>query len=486
MHYLIIIIVIAVIIILQFIYYSNNREQITDFSSIFPEEHNAYTLDIDETTKAVLGIKSTHYNSVLAVILISINKYLSNNKGAVSDFHLMKDIVDRNCNAVEEKINTQIPIPLYLGLMGTMAGILTGVGFLVISGDLNALLGNTTPDNNVSEGVGALMGGVALAMISSIVGILLTTIGSSIVQKSKAIVEKNKNTFLSWIQAELLPNLSSDVSGALVKMSKNLTYFNKTFSSNTEQLQQVFQQINESYRSHAEMMESINRMKITEIATANIEVYDKLKNCTDEIGHFSIYLQNVNEYISNVKSLNEKLDRNEMRTKVVEDMGIFFKSEIEQIEARKGFINQTIGTIDNTLQKTFNKLQENVVELANQLSRTNVQQTEKLEKAIDEQQVILRKKLEETPKLIEELRNLTEIKRGITNFKDATDRQNKKIDELAAAIRELAQVKSAGGSVKSTMPRWLKIIAIVGGGLISLSCLIFIINAVIEIVKKLF
>ena len=61
-----------------------------------------------------------------------MNNYLDNNKSAVSDFHLMKDIVDRNCDAKEEEIQTQIPVPLYLGLIGTMSGILIGVGFLVL------------------------------------------------------------------------------------------------------------------------------------------------------------------------------------------------------------------------------------------------------------------------------------------------------------------------------------------------------------------
>ncbi len=40
--------------------------------------------------------------------------------------------------------------------------------------------------------------------------ILLTTSGSNITKDAKAEVEKNKNTFLSWMQAELLPNISNN------------------------------------------------------------------------------------------------------------------------------------------------------------------------------------------------------------------------------------------------------------------------------------
>ena len=52
----------------------------------------------------------------------------------------MKDIIDRNCDSVEEEIQALIPIPIYLGLVGTMLGILVGAGLLVFSGGLHDLL----------------------------------------------------------------------------------------------------------------------------------------------------------------------------------------------------------------------------------------------------------------------------------------------------------------------------------------------------------
>ncbi len=65
----------------------------------------------------VEGINANPTNPIFNVILTSINRYLANNKGQVSDYYLMKDIVDRNVDAKEDEINTLIPIPLYLGLI---------------------------------------------------------------------------------------------------------------------------------------------------------------------------------------------------------------------------------------------------------------------------------------------------------------------------------------------------------------------------------
>ena len=71
-------------------------------------------------------------------------------------------------------------------------------------------------------------------------------------------------------------------------------------------------------------MQAINRLKIENIASANIEVYDKLKNCTNEIGVFALYLQKANEYLTSVQVLNQKLDNYERRTQVIESAGNFF------------------------------------------------------------------------------------------------------------------------------------------------------------------
>ena len=57
----------------------------------------------------------------------------------------MKDVVERYCDADEEEITTQQPIPLYLGLMGTMVGIIiigviyNGMNLLRISSYLQTI-----------------------------------------------------------------------------------------------------------------------------------------------------------------------------------------------------------------------------------------------------------------------------------------------------------------------------------------------------------
>lgn len=418
-------------------------------------------------------------NETRETIIRSINSYLLSNKNSVSDFHLIKDIVERNSDIEEDEIATQTPMPLYYGLMGTMAGILVGIGFLVISGGLHNLLTTFDPplgaspyqildlkkdyDAVATKGVIELLSGVALAMISSILGILLTSIGSTKIKEAKAEVEKYKHRFLSWMQAELLPKLNTDMADSFEKMTRNLADFNRTFSSNTEKLEKTLSLVNESYQGQAQVLNAINNLKINGVAKANIEVYDKLRNCTDEIGKFYNFLQSTNEYVSNIRVLNEKLDSHETRTKAIEDMGLFFKEERANMQAWSGVVSKSITEVDSGLDNLINKAKDNISKQFDELVKHTIKQREGYEKVIEEQQDALLKKMTEISKVVDEIKNLSAVKTSMANIEKVTLDQNRKIDRLVDSIRELAQTKSSGQSqTKSRISKWVDMATIAG------------------------
>jgi len=516
MHYLLIITIIAVIVIIQLRFFSNTKRKISDFLRIFPEKADEYKLQkealidtinsakdddlnkmletcglnpdeyhsvrqnadgedipvfqrkkarkdlIDKLANDTVGITVSlwHNNETLKTIVNSINDYLKNNK-TVSDFHLMKDIVDRNCDAKEEEISTQIPVPLYMGLVGTMAGILIGILYLWLSGGIGDLL--STGGGSGADGVEALLGGVALAMISSILGIILTTWGSNKFKTAKSIVEKNKHGFLSWIQAKLLPTLSDNVVGAIRAMTANLNNFNDKFAQNTGNLGSALVKVNESYKMQVQLLNVVKKISEKDLTRQNLQLYHALQNSTAEIGTLAEYLKNCNDYLANVRALNDKLDVSEQRTKAIEGMAAFFKDEIEQIEQRKEAINKAIGKIDSIIEERLRKLGENAAD--------NV---ENFYKALGKQQDALQRKLDETEVIVSELKNLSAIKDSIAKFEKATSEQNQKIDKLSETIKELAQVKAVGGKIKITLPKWLKIGSVVIGIIIIITCLFLI------------
>ena len=490
-HYIIIIAIIAVIVYFQVRVFSDTKKKINNFLSIFSKKDSEYSLvslkdneynqkvkeienaNFQETvelckkynldsTKYIYtkideeGVENTYIgrgitdvliskvpvavgifvksnNITLKTIITSINNYLKNNK-SVSDFHLMKDIVDRNCDAIEDEINTQIPIPLYLGLVGTMAGILTGILYLWLTGGISDLL--SAKGSSGADGVEALLGGVALAMISSILGILLTTWGSNKFKNVKSVVESDKHTFLSWIQAKLLPTLSDNVVGAIREMTGNLTEFNKAFSDNTSNLGDALSKVNESYKLQTQLIDTVNKIQEGRTAATNLTLLNKLIESSEQIGTLAEYLQDTNQYLTNVRALNDKLDLNENRTRAMEEMGTFFKTELGQIEARKGVISQAVGKVDDYLQQSLEKLKENSEAQFNELQNSTIKQ-----------QDILQRKSEEIEKLVTELKQLTAVKECISKFEQTMRTQNSKLDNLANAIQALAKAKAEGTNV---------------------------------------
>lgn len=507
MHYIIVIAIIAVILILQVKTFFSTNTRLSVFKDIFGETKNVYFLKNKETIrrieeanddelvhmitnagfeindfnsvdqdfdgyyditflsekakskliakyKDIGGITTTHENPILNTIFTSINDYLSNNKG--KDFHLMKDIVDRNCDAIEEEIQTQIPVPLYLGLVGTMAGILVGVGYLVFTGGLNELLNSNTTASNGVKGVEALMGGIAIAMLASIVGILLTTLGADNAKTAKASIEKNKNVFLSWIQAELLPTMSDSISDAMERMTIRLTEFNDTFASNTSNLGIALSKVNESYHLQTQIINAVKQIQDKDVTTNNIKLLTKLIECSDQIGTLGTYLQNTNGYLENVRALNSKLDEYEGRTQVIENAGKFYsKNErwlSENLDSANLEVKGALGRFHETVETSFKKLSESMDSQVIGINNSMLKQQTSIEKAFEQQQEVLQGKFKETTKLLVELENLTAVKNSMKNLEKATSDQNKKIEKLADAINKLAEVKVGD---RSQTPTWL-------------------------------
>ena len=337
-HYTIIGITIVGIVIFQIRSFLLNDKNAKKFKSIFPRlTDDTYRIEIEfsEINKHVNSIHTDYKNNILNVILDTLNSYLEKNSSTANDFHLMKDIVERNCSIKEEEIDTRNSMPLYLGLMGTMAGILIGVGFLVFNGGLDLLLDTSQADSaEAAKGLKELLGGVAIAMISGIVGIALTTINFAKLNKAKALVEKNKNDFYSWIQAQLLPSLNLDTANSLHKLSQNLVTFNNSFSENTKELGDTLSKINTSYKNQEELIRTIGELNINDIASANIRVLEEFRKSADQIGEFNQYLHAVTGYISKIDILTERIDAQLTRTKAIEDMGVFFKEEIQQVDRK--------------------------------------------------------------------------------------------------------------------------------------------------------
>ena len=454
LHYILVILVILTIIVAQVYIYKNTQKKIVTYKSIFPNSTSSYSIvetvihadnsnDEDESfsenidTISVSQLKINTNNDTLKEIRDALNMYLQKNKGAASDFYLMKDVVERYCDAEEEEINIQQPIPLYLGLMGTMVGIILGIGFIAVSGGLSS--------ESLMDNITSLMTCVAIAMAASLVGICCTTLISWSAKSATSKVEADKNRFYSWLQTELLPVLSGNAVNALYLLQHNLMTFNQTFQSNIEGLDGALSKVVESSREQIELINLIKDIDIKKVAQANITVLKELKECTGEIAVFNKYLHSVSGFLHSVNELNSNINEHLNRTAVIENMGIFFEREISQVAAREKYINEVVAKVDDTLRKTFEKLSESTKESVTQLRNNSVtefdallkhysEQKEEFARMLKEQREEFADRNTETTEFMKEIRNLADIKVAIGQLVESEKCQASMLERLVSCL----------------------------------------------------
>ena len=79
---------------------------------------------------------------------------------------------------------------------------------------------------NPEVAIGALLGGIALAMIVSFLGLLFTTLLSIKHKNVKADVDTQKNKFYNWLQYSVMPNMAGDLPSAVNQLREYLSSFN--------------------------------------------------------------------------------------------------------------------------------------------------------------------------------------------------------------------------------------------------------------------
>ena len=442
----------TILLVIGFISWEAYQFKVTEllikrYRSIFPGSAKVTVFLIKSGNKN-LQIETSHKSEAFDNIVSTLNRYLNENSEQVSDYHLMKDVVDRNRDISESEIETIIPYTQYIGLVGTMIGIFIGVIVLVWGGGLKSLMsGSSTAlaDSGVTE----LLGGVALAVISSAVGLLLTMRASYLFKEAKSKVELCENNFLSWIQSELLPNLSTDFTATLVKMTNNLKDFNETFSSNTQRLDNTLSKVNETYSDQVKLLETLEKINISKFASANVKVYQSLKDSTDEIALLAASLKDTRLYIEAVKELTSRLGEAEERAKTWERMGQFFEKEISEIEKRKAYISEAVGNVDEKLESSFKQLGQLSKEKVDSIAEKVIDQNDKLDQVMSQQQEVLESKLYEMADAIEKRnQRLTETFNYLDQIVTALPEQMK---QSSSELSNLPLIKQGIEDLQKTM-----------------------------------
>ncbi|CAA9262727.1 MAG: hypothetical protein AVDCRST_MAG95-2376 [uncultured Adhaeribacter sp.] len=260
-----------------------------------------------------------------AEILNDTNTYLRNNKGAAADFNILKDISERQSEVQEDEITATVATPLYVGLLGTFLGVIFGLSGIILGG------GVTT------EAIQTFIAGVVVAMIGSFFGLLFTLWGNTLFKNARFERDRHQNNYYTFLQAQLLPRLHSDMAGSLTSLKAVLDSFNREFLDKVADFKPIIAGITANIEVQKNFLEKLEQIGYDQMAKASLQVFDKVTQSTEEFQKFLGYQQ----------ALNRSLEAGAGTAVTVQNI----LDRLVGFERGINNVGQYIGQHDNLIQK---------------------------------------------------------------------------------------------------------------------------------------
>ena len=393
---------------------------------------------------SVIYLHREEQSTLLRKVIKTINNYLRKNKGGAADYHLVKDIVERHCDAIDEEINHKLPVPIYLGLMGTVLGIIIGLFSLNFQFDPET---NSLNGPLFVESVSGLINGVKLAMICSLVGLGMTTILSSwLYRGAKSKLEDQKNSFYDFIQTQLLPQMTRDAASTILALQSNLEKFNSSFEENINNFGDIMDDIHEAFDSQVELQKELKKMDICQVANLNVNVLAQLRSSMSEFEKFTQYLGQMNTFIRSTAKLTDSINDQLQRTEAVEIITKAMEGNIQKnqlvMEKLRIFLERVneqqavvtaAGEIDSAMSQAIDELKSHAQEQIRSIQNYTTEATADLHELVTSERGHL-KNLDKLSKLD----NLDKLINTINSLKEDTHSRNialeNKIESLATAV----------------------------------------------------
>lgn len=325
-----------------------------------------------------------------------INEFFLNNEGASADFHLMKDIVERKCDRIEGEAEDVIPLPLYCGLAGTILGIIFGLGGIWASdGGFSGFV------ENPGDSIGYLLGGIALAMIVSLLGLILTTLLSTTHTKARTKLSEGKNEFYNWLQREFMANMASDLPSAIHSLNQSLGGFNATLGENVLRMERVFQKATSSLDQQRQLIEAIRSLDVAKMAKYNMNVLEKFETSINHIDQFNNVFETLRTAAEHIEDHQQIIKNNTKASAGIKDsfdkFADMLDEHIEEASAKFGAVLvKQQESVMNAVEKNSDQINKSLEDGHNELLKAF------------ETYVSLAKDLQQVPKMKEELAKLNQ------------------------------------------------------------------------------
>lgn len=212
-------------------YYKDTKKNVSRFEAFFERTDNYKSLTISDDGSLypqleLVGKKKSDLNNLLE----EINTYLYKTKGT-SDYEFIRNKVERKLDMRYDQATVHLTFPTHIGLMGTFAGVFLGILMFLLGFN-----GGNVSDDSIRN----LLAGVSVSMITSLVGLLFTTMNQHRVGEARKNIEDEKNNFYDFIQTDVTKTASASLVSAISKLHDTVDRFEPAFDKVINRFQTTF------------------------------------------------------------------------------------------------------------------------------------------------------------------------------------------------------------------------------------------------------
>jgi hypothetical protein len=376
-------------------------------------------------------------------ILQKLNAYLARNYHVAIDFGIMKDIIERPIETWQKSIRQLVPVPILLGLLGTIISIIAGVWEL--SGSQSA----------ADWDINAFLGNVAFAMIASAAGVFLTVVANLYYRAAAQKAEERKNALFAFIQVQVLPKVDSGLSRLIEQMHHHLMQFNEQFTENTRRLDHIFDRNEKLLKTVSEIFNKDNLQQMKYLAAETKEILARsrlLAENFESLGHFITSLDKMTQ--SNEKTtvaLNAALHRIDNIDKIARNLDLrltesqalleFLGKHFKQMEQYAQAVEQANRQYVSDIKRVLQENQATQETFVSNLNASHKNHLETISKSYEQSMNALSQSYENLQEHISGLiTSLVEHLHGqIPPVQDAVEQNRKNQEALKESIQQQHQ-----------------------------------------------
>lgn len=340
--------------------FKKNRDNLEDYL-VFDDIESNESLELISDKNVIIipyVVSESNDNEITQRIIRVLNSYLINNFGAIVNFSIIKDILERELDLEDTEITNSMSTPLYLGLAATMFGVIMGL----------FAMPNISEAEEAMRGVGPLINGVKIAMFASLTGLLCTTFLSSFIYKlARTKVNRGLNSQISYFQNKLLPVLIKAEDTGVSGLKASLDKFGRETAKILEDLHGAVDKTSRTLTSQLQVISKVENLNFTKVSRVNLELFDRLDSNMTALNSFSQYLNQMDKVAGNLYSFSERTnDFKKIADNVNENLNEsklltqFLTSHLQAIQSSGSNALNAFNLVDSKFADAITKLSQEV------------------------------------------------------------------------------------------------------------------------------